>query len=1316
MKNYRKLILLLVWIGLLLLPWSAFAKTTVQHGIEVSITLSSDTATIGNEITASFGISGGSGVFTGIHGVWNIYDSHTKCSYQVGGASYNELAGSSSYIPRYGDKLYFQLEGKDSNGNPFLAFSDEIQIGGTAVYPNVDITLSTDKAILDQDISASFEVTGGSGTCSHIYGVWNVFDSATNCSYQFDSKSFETSSGDSAYTPTFGDYLYFQVEGQDSEGVPFLAYSEKVDIIGDADYPNVEIRLSSNRAVIGEEISAEFEITGGSGVYTDLYGVWNVYDGQTNCTYQPGGTEFEGSSGRSSFTPEFGNKLYFQVGGKDSKGVSILSHSDEIVITASYDPDELTDASVVTSGTSDSSDVSWVLYDDGMLEFSGTGIVPSLFQHSVVPSISETNDGYRLSVKNVVINDGITGIEQQAFNEFSNLVNISIPDSVKVLGPMAFYKCGNLTSVEIPEGVARIYDHTFQFCRKLASVTIPGTVIQIGDYAFSCCEKLQNVSIPEGVTSIGEETFGNCYDMTTVTLPHSITSIGDYAFLDCDSLGEVYYNGTEEDFGKIELGDGNGKLTGANFTYATPEDDLQELKPVTVEYAFVTETATIGQPFTVNYEIKGGSGQFEEIRYRMDEITECCCVNDDYQDGELSSAKGSFTVVPMSGESIDLLVSCKDKETGVLWCENYYWNMPCNPNPEIPVSINNISETIALNDSFSFDYSIGGNNEINSARAEVWVFARNDTHPDCVYQMALENRTGTVTYTPKAGEQLYIAIRGKDAEGNPFYVKTGRLAVNTENGYQPVTVEYAFPTEAATIGQPFTVNYEIKGGSGQFEEIRYRMEEITEHCCVNDDYTGGELSSAKGSFTVVPTSGESIDLVVICKDSETGIEWFENYYWDISCNPNPEVPVSINNVLATISLNRPFTFAYSIEDEEDIAEARVEVWSFARNDTYPDCMLNQPITNKTGSITYSPTAGSQLYIAIRGKDVKGKPFYVKTGRLTISANANTTAPVLMGDGDVNCYINMPGNGELFQGGDVWQDSQVINVWIQNAYYFANNFPGTEPSWTFRKVSGQTLEIDAEPKTYGSGVYASKYYRGELTELPDKTGESVYEVTCTWGDVKTVKTITIHCIDIEWPTGLVNIEGTVHTYVGAKLAFNPQIAPEGWQVPGYPQLRWGFDDEADEFAITVPTKKDQYTDPYLDINDRKDLRIIASGTYESTYVITSDRVSVGRLVTFEIDENPEWTFRLPEDIKTIEANAFEGIAAETVYIPDGCETIGADAFANSDISVIFIPASVETIGDNALPENVFIYTSANSPASIWAAGHGFADYQIVVCEK
>ena len=330
---------------------------------------------------------------------------------------------------------------------------------------------------------------------------------------------------------------------------------------------------------------------------------------------------------------------------------------------------------------------------------------------------------------------------------------------------------------------------------------------------------------------------------------------------------------------------------------------------------------------------------------------------------------------------------------------------------------------------------------------------------------------------------------------------------------------------------------------------------------------------------------------------------------------------------------------------------------------------------------------------------------------TYSFVYDDTVLVLQGNEDINCYIHMPGNGILAQGGEVWQDSMIINLWLQNVRYFINNYPNTDPVWSIEQISGQALNIRTWQQAWTPDA---RYFRGELTAIPEEEGESVFTVTCTWGGQTAVKTITVHCIDISWPTGLVNIEDTVHTFVGARLTFEPEIAPAGWQVPGCPQLRWGFDDEADEFADVIPAKKDESSDPYEDINDRKELYIRKSGTFQSTYVISSDRISVGRTVTFVIDEYPKWTVVLPTGVGTIEEDTFRGVPAEAVYIPpDGsCKKIRAGAFADSGATAIFIPASVTEIEDNALPENVYIFTPKNSYAATWAAAHGFEEYQII----
>ncbi len=139
------------------------------------------------------------------------------------------------------------------------------------------------------------------------------------------------------------------------------------------------------------------------------------------------------------------------------------------------------------------------------------------------------------SVKNAVIDKGVTSVGDWSFFMCSELESVSIPDGVKSIGSGAFSGCKGLKSVTIPDGVETIGDYAFSGCKGLKSVTIPGSVTSIGIYAFSGCKGLTNVTIPEGVTSIGRVAFRGCTGLTSIILPKSLTTIGNYMY---DALPE----------------------------------------------------------------------------------------------------------------------------------------------------------------------------------------------------------------------------------------------------------------------------------------------------------------------------------------------------------------------------------------------------------------------------------------------------------------------------------------------------------------------------------------------------------------------------------------------------------------------------------------------------------------------------------------------------------------------------------------------------------------------------------------------------------
>ena len=164
---------------------------------------------------------------------------------------------------------------------------------------------------------------------------------------------------------------------------------------------------------------------------------------------------------------------------------------------------------------------------------------------SIVIPDSVTSIGCRVfldcvSLESIVIPDSVTSIGDNAFLRCSSLKSINIPSGVTIIDEYTFLQCTSLTSIEIPESVTSIGDYAFYGCTGFTSIEIPKSVTSIGDYAFSGCTGFTSIEIPESVTSIGDYAFWGCTGFTSIEIPDSITSIGKGAFYECANLEEVY--------------------------------------------------------------------------------------------------------------------------------------------------------------------------------------------------------------------------------------------------------------------------------------------------------------------------------------------------------------------------------------------------------------------------------------------------------------------------------------------------------------------------------------------------------------------------------------------------------------------------------------------------------------------------------------------------------------------------------------------------------------------------------------------------------
>lgn len=171
---------------------------------------------------------------------------------------------------------------------------------------------------------------------------------------------------------------------------------------------------------------------------------------------------------------------------------------------------------------------------NGVLTISGTG---ALYEYS--SSSQYAWNQYRASITEVVIQNGITNIPNNAFRQCYALHSVTIPNSVTAIGSYAFCSCYSLQSITIPDSVKSIGSYAFTDCYSLQSVTIPNSVTSIGSYVFSACYALQSVVISNSITSIGAYAFNWCCSLQSITIPDSVTSIGNYAFYYCKELQSI---------------------------------------------------------------------------------------------------------------------------------------------------------------------------------------------------------------------------------------------------------------------------------------------------------------------------------------------------------------------------------------------------------------------------------------------------------------------------------------------------------------------------------------------------------------------------------------------------------------------------------------------------------------------------------------------------------------------------------------------------------------------------------------------------------
>lgn len=198
-------------------------------------------------------------------------------------------------------------------------------------------------------------------------------------------------------------------------------------------------------------------------------------------------------------------------------------------------------------------------------------------------------NGISGNINSVIIGGGITEIAGGTFSQLSQIKSVSIGDSVKSIGSYAFNKCINLSSVTIPDSVKEIGTGAFAGCTGLVKVYLPSDVAKYGTRIFYDCNNLQEIHIgdivdwlaflsfgkgeqintenysiyingaipeeivvPDVILSIPTNAFRNFSRVTDITISSNVRYMGDNLFHNCSNLTNITYEGTMEQWEKID--------------------------------------------------------------------------------------------------------------------------------------------------------------------------------------------------------------------------------------------------------------------------------------------------------------------------------------------------------------------------------------------------------------------------------------------------------------------------------------------------------------------------------------------------------------------------------------------------------------------------------------------------------------------------------------------------------------------------------------------------------------------------------------------
>ena len=312
----------------------------VQQNPQISITihLGQDEASIGQELSARYEISGTSSVADAI-AWWQVGGEMMSSSTHLAETSITSVNGHVSVVPSYGEYIYLVLMGKDENGSPFYAESEHLALNNPGIEKIAcNCSFPEQNPQIGVPYYFSYDLSGGSGSFSEINVEAEFVTVHDYMGHDVDDQIIElgsASSGTVTFIPKAGTAIILWLRGKDAvtqQSFYFECHEGWLPVEESPIYP-VAFSFDQDGYQKGDTIEVNYDIS--NLIQLNDGKLWWVLVSDYEFKGELNAIDISSIHGESKITPTYGEAVYAVIQGADDEGKPIYAESKHIALNAS---------------------------------------------------------------------------------------------------------------------------------------------------------------------------------------------------------------------------------------------------------------------------------------------------------------------------------------------------------------------------------------------------------------------------------------------------------------------------------------------------------------------------------------------------------------------------------------------------------------------------------------------------------------------------------------------------------------------------------------------------------------------------------------------------------------------------------------------------------------------------------------------------------------------------------------------------------------------------------------------------------------------